>query len=266
MIGVFTIVTTLLQQKSSFQQREQDKSESTLLRKQSDRLADNLQKETILVNYLNDISKLLITENHTKILVHIRIKTLTSLRQLDPERKRYLLLFLYESELIYQQNFSLLKLNGADFNGVQFSGTLDNKCAFTGIYLYDVYLSNSSFIDCYIDQANFSYSIMYNVVFNKGLLIRVSFKSTLLDNSCFCNMRLSSTSFRGASLANSNFMGAIWSNTMVDFTNANLTGAILSDEQLKNSTLYNCILPNKTLGPIQTKNLVNNGDLDQNVS
>ncbi len=40
----------------------------------SDRLADNLQKETVLVTYLNDISQLLMLENRTNNLNHIRTK------------------------------------------------------------------------------------------------------------------------------------------------------------------------------------------------
>lgn len=267
MIAVFTIVTTVIQQKLSYQQRAQDRDDTNSLRKQSDRLADSLQKETILVSYLNDVSKLLMTENGSQILVHIRTKTLTSLRQLDSERKRYLFLFLYESDLIYQDSSEqLLRLHGADLNGIQFNGTYDNRCSFIYLYLYNVYLSNGSFIDCFIDRSNFSYGIMYNTRFYKGLLIRISFKMALLDNSCFCNMKLSTINFNGASLTGSDFQGTVWENASVDFTNANLTGANLSKEQLKNSTLDNCILPNKTWGPIRTRNLVVNGDLEQNVN
>lgn len=271
MIGVFTIVTTILQQKSSYQQREQDKHDAHLLREQSHRLADNLQKESVLVNYLNDISNLLMSQNHTKILIHIRTKTLTSLRQLDADRKRYLLLYLYESELLYQdldyQNPLGLKISGADFNGIQFIGTIYNKCSFVRIHLFDVYLSNTSFNECYIDRSNFSYSKMSNAKFFQGTLIRVTFKFSLLDNTCFCYMKLSMMNFVGATLVEANFTGSYWEKANVDFTNANLTEAILSDVQLTNSTLENAVLPNKTWGPIEMKNLVINGDLDQpNVS
>jgi uncharacterized protein YjbI with pentapeptide repeats len=271
MIGVFTIVTTVLQQKLSNQQREQDKHDSHLLREQSERLADNLQKESVLINYLNDVSNILMSENHTKILIHIRTKTLTSLRQLDADRKRYLLLYLYECDLLYQdpdrQNPLGLKISGADFNGIQFIGTIYNKCSFVRMNLFDVYLSNTSFNDCYIDRSNFSYAKMSNAKFFNGILIRVTFKFSLLDNTCFCHMKLSIMYFAGATLFGANFTGSNWENATIDFINANLTGAILSDVQLTNSTLENAILPNKTWGPIQTKNLVINGDLDQqNVS
>ena len=87
MIGVFTITTTLIQQNLSFKQREQEKADTRSLRAQSAYEADNLQKEAVLVTYLDDVSKLLMLENDTKIYTQIRTKTLTSLRQLDSERK-----------------------------------------------------------------------------------------------------------------------------------------------------------------------------------
>jgi uncharacterized protein YjbI with pentapeptide repeats len=270
MIGVFTITTTLLQHKLSAQQRNQDKQESSLLREQSERQADNLQKEKVLVTYFDDVSKLLMLENQPKIFAQLRIKTLTSLRQLDAERKRYLLLFLCESELICQNppysNSSLLKIDKADFNGVQINGTNDNKCSFTRIHLHDVYLSNSSFVECYIDRSNFSRATMNKAMFSKGLVLRTSFKFASLEKANFYNMKLATMNFAGAHLRQSDFTGTVWENNTVDFTNTDLTEAKLSDAQLKNSTLDNCILPNGTWGPIQTKNLVANGDLDQNVS
>lgn len=45
----------------------------------SDRLADNLQKETVLITYLNDISQFLMLENRTNILIHIRTKLFDNL-------------------------------------------------------------------------------------------------------------------------------------------------------------------------------------------
>lgn len=267
MIGVFTVVTTLIQQRSSFQQREQDKNDNTLARQQSDRIAETLQRETILVSYLNDVSKLLMSENHSRILIHIRTKTLTTLRQLDSDRKRLLFLFLYESELIEENPIKkILQIHGADFNGIQLNGTKESECVFVYLNAYNVYLSNTTFIKCFIDRSNFTSSIMYNAKFIQSLLIRVSFITALLDNAHFSNMKISNTTFAGASLAQSNFIGTVWDKSTVDFTNANLTEAILSNEQLENSTLDNCILPNKTWGPIITRNLVINGDIKQNVS
>ncbi|CAF1510191.1 unnamed protein product [Rotaria sordida] len=270
MIAIFTIVTTILQQKLSTQQREQEKQDSLLLRQQTERQEDNLQKENIFATYLDDVSKLLLLENQTNSLIHIRMKTLSALRQLDPTRRKYLFLFLYESGLIYrypeQPYVSLLKLIDADFNGIYFERTIETKCSLIHLYLYGVYLSNSSFIHCYIDYSNFSSATMYKTLFLNTLVMRTSFKFTFLDQANFSNTKISDTTFKGASLIECDFTGARWKENGVDFINANLSGAMISDEQLRNSTLYNCILPNGTWGPIRTNNLVVNGDAEKNVS
>ena len=78
MIKLFTIVTAVVQQQLSFQKREQEKHESFLLRQQANIHVDNLLKESILVTYLNDVSKLLMLNNNTNTLIHIRTKTLTN--------------------------------------------------------------------------------------------------------------------------------------------------------------------------------------------
>ncbi|CAF4578315.1 unnamed protein product [Rotaria sp. Silwood1] len=65
------------------------------------------------------------------------------------------------------------------------------------------------------------------------------------------------------SLIECDFTGALWTENSIDFTSTNLSGAIISNEQLGNSTLYNCILPNGTWAPIRTDNLVVNGDAEQ---
>jgi uncharacterized protein YjbI with pentapeptide repeats len=185
MIGVFTIVTTVLQQKLSTQQREQDKQDALLLRQQSEQQADNLRKEAVFATYIDDVSNLLMMENETRSLRHIRTKTLTSLRQLDPERKRHLLLFLYENELIYRHSSklssSLLKLTYADFNDITIKGTIEVHCSFEYLYLRDVYMSNSSFIDCYIARSIFSNAIMHRATFFDTILIRSSFISAVLN-------------------------------------------------------------------------------------
>jgi uncharacterized protein YjbI with pentapeptide repeats len=270
MIGVFTIVTTLQEQKLSTLQREHDKREALLLRQQSEHQANNLHKENIYTIYLDDVSKLLISDNEKSSLMQIRAKTLATLRQLDSERKKHLLLFLYETELIYRPLektiSSLLNVNDADFSGVYFQGTTETSCSFMYLYLHRVYLSNSSFIDCYIDRSNFSASSMYRTNFFKARLYRISFKFTLLHQSNFNQATLFNMSFVGASLVECNFTGTIWKVGIVDFTNANLTGAVISDQELSKSILDNSILPNGTWGPIRRENLVVNGDAEQNVS
>jgi len=267
MIGIFTITMSFVQQNISLKQRIQDREDAEKLRLQSTKLADNNEKETILANYLNEISRILMSENHTKMYEYIRIKTLTSLRQLqtDVEKKQYLFLFLYQSKLLFREPEAKLKIIGADFNGIQFNGSDEMKCSFDRIELFDIYLSDTYFSQCYIDRTIFSYSTMNKAMFVRGLILRSTFKFTSLKRAQFSEIRIKNVSFMGANLFESNFTGASLENGTVSFVNANLLNSNLSDLQLQNASLFNCILPNGTWGPIQTQNLVSLGDFDKNV-
>ena len=270
MIGLFTIITTIQQQNFSSLQREQDKHDALLLRQQSELQADHLNKEKVFATYLDDVSKLFTEDTDRNTLMKIRAKTLASLRQLDTERRKHLLLFLYDSELIYRSPekkiSSMLKVDEADFNGVHFQGTIHTSCSLRLLYLPKAYLSNASFINCFVDGATFSSAIMHKTVFTKTRFLRTSFRFALLDGADFSQATFFQTYFTGGSLVECNFTNATWVDETVDFTGANLQGAIISDQQLAKSVLYNSMLPNGSWGPILGTNLVVNGDAELNVS
>ncbi|CAF1089084.1 unnamed protein product, partial [Adineta ricciae] len=157
-LGVFTIVFTLQQQELSKQQQEQERWHQL-----------DSQQQTSFDTYINDVSNYLAQKStmHAAIdktsLLYIRTKTLTALRILDAERKKYVLLFLYESGLI--RDF-YLDLRGADLSNVRLIGpyTLDN------LYLPDVFLSNAMFVDCHLTNATFDRSTMNNTQFIRSKL------------------------------------------------------------------------------------------------
>ena len=198
--------------------------------------------------------------------MYIRSKTLSTLRQRDPARKNQIVLFLYDNRLIYRHPdraiSTFLELNEADFNGIYFRRALEFKCTFFRLYVHDVYLSDSSFTNCALERANFSQSNMLRSLFVNTLLVRASLNYCILDNSNFTRARLSFASFRGASIVNLDFTGAVWLAKTVDFTNSNLTDAILSTQQLNNAEVNNSVLPDGTWGSILTENLVVNGDVE----
>jgi uncharacterized protein YjbI with pentapeptide repeats len=267
-IDLFTAITTVPQQKLSFAQREQDKQDSLLLRQHFDLQAENLHKEQVYATYLGDISQLLTMNNSKDTLMKIRAKTLATLRQLNTKRKKHLLLFLYDSELIYHSSekttSSILKVDEADFNGVYFRGTVDVSCSFMYLYLHYVYLSNA--INCFIDRSNFSFFIMYKTVFTNTRFYRTSFRFALLDKTDFSGATFFQTDFVAASPIECNSTGARQVKLNMDFIGTNLTGAIIPDQLLANAELYNSILSNGTWGRILYNNLVVNGDAEQNVS
>jgi len=93
--------------------------------------------EAALQNYFEDVGKLLIEQPllraspGDKLSTVVRAQTLSMLEGLDPDRKRILLVFLYESGLIYEYrlvvrlaaaNLRGANLSGADLSGANLSG------------------------------------------------------------------------------------------------------------------------------------------------
>ncbi|CAF3764778.1 unnamed protein product [Rotaria socialis] len=95
----------------SNQTREQYRELSTLQRQQEQFLADQQRQESLVGNYIREISELLLSVNFTltnKIRENIiRPQTLAVLRQLDGKMKTYAILFLCESTLLIDGKHSV---------------------------------------------------------------------------------------------------------------------------------------------------------------
>ncbi|CAF1208336.1 unnamed protein product [Didymodactylos carnosus] len=279
-IGIFTIVTTIQERHRLVQDKQQAEKQQTQSkdtvenqRLQEKQLANDLQQESVFTTYIEDISKFILNNRNdntpfddAQSLLYIRTKTLTVLRKLDPQRKKNLMLFLIESRLINTDDESKdLDLSGADFSNIHFNGTMQSKCKLESIYLPDVYLINASFLNCRIIEVNFTGSYLMNTKFTQPIIENSIFKNCVLDESGFTGTELFSINFANAFLPHSDFTAA-FNVRHPDFTNADLTNVTIADEHLKEATLYNAILPNKTFGPIQSESLVVNGDAEYNVS
>ncbi|CAF1125832.1 unnamed protein product [Didymodactylos carnosus] len=268
MIGVFTVAVTIQQQQISDRQRQQDQNQ-----------ADDLQKENVFTGYIDDISKLILNtsqlSNTEQSLLYIRTKTLTALRKLGVPRKTHLILFLYESKLIYNNQSSatqrLVDLSGADLTNLLFdvdsSTTL--RYNFSHLYLPNVNLINATFIDCELTHSNFDGSIMNNANFIHTDLRHTTFKKSILHKAKFQSKTiLGSVDFTGALLVHADFKDSVVES--VNFTNANLDKASLTINQLEPSrTEYHhrfdqAIFPNGTFGPVKEKNLVQNSGAEEN--
>ncbi|CAF1377171.1 unnamed protein product [Rotaria sp. Silwood1] len=260
-LGIFTILFTLQQQDLSKQQQQQERWHQL-----------DSQRQTSFNAYIDDISKFLAQEMaiHPVIdktsLLYIRTKTLTVLRTLDAERKKYVLLFLYESGLIRNSG---LDLRGADLNNVQLIGPykLDN------LYLPDVFLSNVTFVDCHLKNATFDRSVMNNARFIRSTLESASLGETVLNNTDFTGTTIIFANFTGAFLIGANFLSAEVVQGLT-FTNSDLFEAHFTEEQFQGQratmlahNFNHARLPNGTFGPIDAKkNLIQNGDAEWNCS
>jgi hypothetical protein len=143
-------------------------------------------REATLQNYFEAVGELLIEKPLRRsspgdnLSTVVRAQTLSVLEGLDPDRKRILLLFLYESGLIHKDkpvvslavanlsranlsranlsraNLSGANLGGANLRGANLSQARLNEVDLSGAYLYQADLSEADLIRSVLIEANLS--------------------------------------------------------------------------------------------------------------
>jgi len=252
----FCIVYTLQKERffnTEYQHKQQDEYEQ--------------QQRLSFDTYIQDISNNLLqrTEQNSidnKLLLYIQTKTLIILKNLDVKRKKDILLFLYEKNLIQNNQ---LNLHGADLNNVELTCPHD----FHHLHLSGVYWSNAIFINCRLRFANFTQAYLLNARFINSTLENASFIETNLDNSYFIQAIILNTNFNGASLRQADFLQAdiVQGN---NFINADLYQAKLTKDQLEGKKLLivkhnfdHARYPNGSFELLNAnENLVSNGNAE----
>ncbi|CAF0893038.1 unnamed protein product [Adineta ricciae] len=231
---------------------------------------DNLyvhDQDFLYNTYIQDVSDILIKLPATnpldeKSLRYIRTKTTLVLRRLNAERKKDVLIFLYETNLIKDYR---LNLREADFNQIE----LTCPSQFRDLYLPGIICSNAIFINCQFISANFDQANLVNARFINSTLQNASFIETNLDRGHFIRSIILYNDFSGASLVQANFLQAqlVQGN---NFTYADLYHANITNDQLegKNSIVIEhdfryARFPNGSFVlPNRSENLIINGDAE----
>lgn len=198
-------------------------------------IANDQQQQTILENYMARMTDLLLSKSISTRLyeskkgegvrVLAQATTLMTLGSLNPERKRAVILFLYQADLIlwHQRktdpgfDFPILNLHLADLKGVDLSQILLDDT-----YLRGLYMSN----------ANLSNSIIRNSDFSRDDLRGTQLNGTELDGTNFDGALLNGANLNGASLRGASFHGTDTDLSGANLSKANLSGAILNDANL----------------------------------
>lgn len=214
-------------------------------------IADNIQKDLTLANYVREMSDLFLRHNfsftHVLLLSVVRPKTLMALRQLDAARKAHLLSFLYDSNLLLRNDldddnknsFEPINLAAAVLDHIDLSVEMpstDKRAWLGSISLAGASLTNSSFVNRYLVKADFS--------------------DVSANYANFAEADIAYARFYRASLRQANF--DLTSMLYNDFTKADLTGAkYINDGALDRAiSLVDTILPNGTKA--RGKNLIKN--------
>jgi uncharacterized protein YjbI with pentapeptide repeats len=264
--GIFTIVFTVQQDSIARANREQDQSQIDVLRKQ-----------TVYDSYIDTISKLFLRRNFNRsdvnTLENIRVRTLNALRQLDAERKREIIQFLYENKLIRYNKSKieeLVRLDEGDLSGIEFIYSSTLICQFTYLYLPAVLAAKIVFDRCQLQDAQFDGASMVEAKFTKSILSYSKFIKTNLTAAVFDTNNMRSVNFTGAILSHARFHQSKLEN--VDLTNTDLLGSNLEPDQLtkvvgrKQNILINTRFPNGSFSAIDSSQLIVNGNAELTVS
>ena len=232
--GVFPIIFTIQQNASARAMREQDQQQ-----------ADETNRRIIFKEYIDDMKELVLgekfDENIERSLLYIRIQTLTVLRHLDPDRKRDLILFLYENRLLRNDLYPRIYLAGADLNGVSFTKSASQPCSLPSLYLPGVSAANIVFEGCNLVNATFSRVSIPNARFDSCQLAFSNFTHANASRTQWVNNHLYGVDFNGASLVRSTIKKGVFQ--AIDLTNVDLYQSEIS-ERLLYPTRYGGIKEN----------------------
>ena len=256
LIPTMIAISAVLLQKNEIdltqKNRDNDLHISKLQRQSDQEQTEALGNDTVFNSYVKNIVDITLyyktDGSDSPQYKSIRVLTLTALRQLNFEKKKLLVQFLYDMEFARRGTFIFyVKIEDDDVKHLD-GAILDNvdlSYAFklSGLLLRRVQLINASFSNSYLKDSDFTNSI----------LTGVNFSQTNLIGAKFFNTQLQQTDFRGASLENAQFI------------RSNLTQSNITDKQLGELfSIYNTILPNGTYA--RNKTFVINGDANDGLN
>jgi uncharacterized protein YjbI with pentapeptide repeats len=174
--------------------------------------------EAALQNYFEVVGGLLIEQPLRRaspgdnLSTVVRAQTLAVLEGLDPDRKRLLLLFLYESGLIYEQklvvSLLLANLDEANLKGANLKGA----------YLQEVSLSRANLSRASLIKTNLSQADLSGADLSRTFMLKAYMLAANLNGADLTGARLSGANLDGADLTGARLNEA-------DLSAANLSGA-----------------------------------------
>jgi uncharacterized protein YjbI with pentapeptide repeats len=207
--------------------------------------------EAALQNYLEQVGKLLIEKPLHRaspgdyLSTVVRAQTLSVLEGLDPERKRILLLFLYESGLIYKRkpvvslgaanlrkaDLSWTGLMGADLSGAFLNEANLSHADLRDAHLFKAHLFKADLSGAFLNGANLREANLFRANLFRANLFRANLFWANLIEASLIETSLREANVLGASLSTANLRESIgW--TEEQWTSAgNLRDATMPDGQ-----------------------------------
>ncbi|CAF4541571.1 unnamed protein product, partial [Rotaria sp. Silwood2] len=242
------------------------------------KIAQEQLRDSLLVNYMNDIGLLLKNNNGsltsdsvTAILA--RAKTLVAIQQLDAARNAFLIQFLYEAKQLIN-GANPLDISDADLNGIDLSSETIFHKKLHNLSLTGTVLRNVSFSKCDLSYANFSGSDLRDarfietkldyVDFSRSSIVRTDFSDAVLRFADMEKINFFKANLRLATLLNTKLADAFFFQANVSMANFSFSimsaKTNISNEQLLSSaSIRGAVLPNGSV-ITQDPNLLRNGN------
>ncbi|CAF4709345.1 unnamed protein product [Rotaria sp. Silwood1] len=244
-ITVYTIVQTNNESSIAEENRRQDFELANKTRQNDLLIADNREKDTILNNYLNFLTKLL--DKHGYNLLYgttarsiLQLNTLMVLEQLDPKRKSYLIRSFYENKLITHGDVYTAVIDLSSANLIQLDLNIHillefSRSSFLCVNAAQSFLTGSSFRNIDLSGSFFQRALM-NAVDLSSTIIRRTHCDNGQSEASFSHTYLLNASFNKASYAYVDFTSATMDSTQLrefqcigcDFTGVSLVGTDMS--------------------------------------
>ncbi len=226
--------------------------------------ADN-QREAALQDYIDKMSELLLKEGlresqpEDEVRKIARVRTLTVLQRLDEIRKRSLLQFLYESNLIDKDN-AIIDASGVDLDFVRlfkpkededFPRRFGDNLSGANLHKADLYRADLRRAD--LRQSNLSGADLRRADLRRANLSEADFRGADLRGVSLCDYLLIEANREGANLQEADLSDAELSRADLsgaDLSDAELYDAIVTDEQLaKAKSLKGATMPDGSIHP-----------------
>jgi len=223
---------------------ENERKAEELRAKAEQKIALDNQREAALQAYLDRMAELLLEKNLRKSEMSDevrsvgRARTLSVLPQLNGLRKRILIQFLHEADLL-----SIISLRNADLsNAILSFGDLK------GTDLFNVNLTGAD-----LKRARLSGIDLQNSYLNKAKLCEADLSGSNLSHAELIKANLSGANLRGTNLSGANLKRAVLRGVDLSETylyEVDLRGADVTDEQLeKAKSLKDAIMPDGSKHP-----------------
>lgn len=215
-------------------------------------IAVDRQQEIAFQAYLDRMTNLLLrnelrtSKKREEVRIVARIRTLSVLRGLDPQRKGMVLLFLEESRLIYKKE-AIVELRDADLCSAKLSHAI-----LKNTYLRDTNLNNIDLSYAKLNAADLSYSRLKNANLRSAELTSSDLIGTNLTSAHLVDAQLQGAKLNDAILKKAHLNNAILTGAILK--GANLSGANLRGADFRHADLSDAIVSRKQLAQAKTEN------------